>query len=261
MNLRRVSLCIVTVFCAAMVWAEPGFQSYTIVFGQRWTGNAYVPPDYNVTGSVGSPIDPAFGGGARFNLVDPFLFPSAALSIDPRMTISSRRFLLYPSGRVVPAPAETALGEENNEAGIGSARVLTFRVEAPVGLEIGLGEKAALSFALSPTLMFRLRAGEAEFATAVTDLNPMYSFFYGRMRWLRPDFHLVFRYDVSDYLAFALRSSTSVSILDMADATLPWWDQFQTGILLDLSLTPPLSGLFRAPEETREIALPDPESE
>jgi len=242
----------------AALAAEPGFQAITLFFGESWTGNAYTQPDYNVTGSEAGGIDPALGGGARFVLSEPFLFSFSALTIDPRVTLGLRRYLLYPSGRVVPTQIETALGAtENLEPGVGSARVLTTRIEAPVGIEISLGERAAVAVAISPTLVLRLRAGDAVYEDQASDLNPMYSFFYGRLRWLRPDFHLAFRFDVSDYLAFALRSSTSISILDLADSTLPWWDQFQTGVGLEVSLSPPFSGLVRQPEDNREITLPE----
>jgi len=253
---RRLVLLVLT-FLPVLAVAEPGFQSITVLFGESWTGNAYVPPDYNVTGSETGALDPAFGGGVRFNLVDPFLFGSGALTIEPRLILSARRYLLYPSLQVVPTQRETALGAEDLVPGLGSARIMTFRIEAPVGLQIGMGERAALSVALSPSLVFRLRAGDAEYATAISDLNPMYAFFYGHLRWFRPDGQISFRYDVSENLSFTVRSSTSLSIWDMVDSTLPWWDQFQTGVSLELDLVPPLSGLFRTPEGNREITLPE----
>jgi hypothetical protein len=240
--------------------AEPGFQSITLTFSETWTGNAFTPPDYAISGSEVFPIDTSIGGGARFNLVDPFLFASGALTVDPRLTLGTRYYLLYQSGWVVPTQDETALGEDENlQAGYGSARVLTVSIAAPVGMEFGLGERAALTVGLSPTLVFRLRAGDAIALDGdKSNLNGMYPFFYGRLRWLRPELHLAGRFDVSEYLAFTIRATSSISILDMADPTFPWWDQFQAAGTLEFSLTPPLSGLFRT--EEKPVAAPQPVS-
>jgi hypothetical protein len=236
---------------ALVATAEPGFQSITLTFSETWTGNAYLPPTYPVTGSEGTPIDVSVGGGARFNLVDPFLFKSGALTIDPRLTVGTRYYLLYQSGRVVPTQSETALGaDENLLEGFGSARVLTLSIIAPVGMEFGLGEKAALTVGFSPTMLFRIRAGDAVFLNDISDLSGMYPFFYGRLRWLRPELHLAGRFDVSEYLSFAVRLTSSISMLDMADPTLPWWDQLQVAGTFELSATPPLSGLFRNTDES-----------
>ncbi|MEE8441209.1 MAG: hypothetical protein V3S41_05760, partial [Spirochaetia bacterium] len=243
-------LCLTIASAAA---AEPGFQSIALLFSETWTGNAYRQPYFDVTGSEGTPIDVSVGGGVRLNLVDPFLFDSVALTIDPRLVVGARRYLLYQSGWVVPASIETSLGaDENLVPGFGSARVMTFSVVAPLGLEIGLGQSAALTVGFSPTLVFRIRAGDADYLNDISDLNAMYPFFYGRLRWLRPELHLTGRFDISEYLAFAVRITSSVSILDPADPTLPtlpWWDQLQVAGTFELSATPPFSGLFRDPDE------------
>ena len=247
--IRAFAGLILSLTIASAASAEPGFQSITLLFSETWTGNAY-HLTYDVTGSEGVPIDLSVGGGARFNLVDPFLFESGALTIDPRLVIGARYYLLYQSGWVVPTQQETSLGEDENLAeGFGSARVLTFSVAAPVGLEVGLGESAALTVGFSPTLVFRVRAGDADYLNDISDLNAMYGFFYGRLRWLRPELHLAGRFDLSEYLSFTVRATSSVSILDLADPTLPWWDQFQVAGTFELSATPPLSGLFRKPED------------
>ncbi|MBU8914022.1 MAG: hypothetical protein KOO61_08375 [Spirochaetales bacterium] len=247
--IRAFAGLILSLTITSAVGAEPGFQSITLLFSETWTGNAYHL--YNeATGSEGVPIDPTAGGGARFNLVDPFLFESGALTVDPRLVVGARRYLLYPSGWVVPTQLETSLGgTENLEPGLGSARVLALTIAAPVGLEIGLGESAALTVGLSPTVVFRIRAGDADYLNDISDLNAMYPFFYGRLRWLRPELHLAGRFDLSEYLSFAIRATSSISILDLADATLPWWDQLQVAGTFELSATPPLSGLFRNPDD------------
>ncbi len=247
--IRAFAGLILSLTIASAAWAETGFQSATLLFSETWTGNAY-HLTYDVTGSEGVPIDTSVGGGARFNLVDPFLFESGALTVDPRLVVGARYYLLYQSGWVVPTQRETSLGgDENLAEGFGSARVLTFSVVAPVGLEIGLGERAAFTVGFSPTLVFRIRAGDADYLNDISDLNGMYPFFYDRLRWLRPELHLAGRFDLSEYLAFALRATSSISILDLADATLPWWDQFQIAATFELSVTPPLSGLFRHPDD------------
>lgn len=247
--IRAFAGLILSLTVASIASAEAGFQSATLLLSETWTGNAY-HLTYDVTGSEGMPIDLSVGGGARFNLVDPFLFESGALTVDPRLVVGARYYLLYQSGWVVPTQQETSLGEDENLAeGFGSARVLTFSIVAPVGLEFGLGEKAALTVGFSPTLVFRIRAGDADYLNDISDLNGMYPFFYGRLRWLRPELHLAGRFDVSEYLAFAVRATSSISILDLADATLPWWDQLQVAATFELSATPPLSGLFRHPDD------------
>jgi hypothetical protein len=80
------------------------------------------------------------------------------------------------------------------------------------------------------------------------------------MRWLRPEFSITGRFDVSEFLALTVRSVTSISPLDLADTTLPWWDQFQTGLVLELNLAPPLRQVFRQPDDNRELTLPETES-
>ncbi len=247
--IRAAAPLILALAITSAATADPGFQSFSLLFSETWTGNAY-HLTYDVTGSEGIPIDVSVGGGARFNLVDPFLFDSGALTIDPRLVIGARRYLLYQSGWVVPTQQETALGaDENLLPGFGSARVLTFSLVAPVGLEIGLSESATLTVGFSPTMVFRVRAGDGEFLSDKSDLGGMYPFFYGRLRWLRPELHLAGRFDLSEYLAFAVRVTSSVSVLDLADATLPWWDQLQVAGTFELSATPPLSGLFRNSDE------------
>ena len=125
----------------------------------------------------------------------------------------------------------------------------SLQVLAEASLTLAAGESAALTVGFSPTLVFRIRAGDADFLNDKSDLNAMYRFFYGRLRWLRPELHLAGRFDLSEYLSFAVRTTTAVSILDMADATLPWWDQLQVAGTFELSATPPLSELFRNSDE------------
>lgn len=236
-----ILVCLALV--AGVAAADPGFQSVTLLFNETWTGNAYVPD--GVTGSEPMPLDVHAGAGARFNLVDPFIFPAMALTVDPRLVLGARRFLLFESGRVVPTQLETGLGDENGLPGLGAARVMSVAVSSPVSVEFRLGEAVALSFGVSPTVLFRIRAGDPVFQNSIDDLAGMYTFFYGNLRWLRPEIHLATRFTLSDYFAFALRATSSVSILDIADPALPWWDQMQISGALEASLTPPFSGLFR----------------
>jgi hypothetical protein len=235
---------------AAPAFTETGFQSITVLASETWTGNAYRPPYMDVTGSETSPIDLSLGAGARLNLVAPLFSERLALSVDPRLALSARRYLLYSSGRVVPAPQETALGaDENLEPGLGSARVLTFALAAPLGIEVGITESVALTIGVSPTMLFRVRAGAVEFLNDKSDLNGMYSFFYGRMRWLRPELHIAARFDLSQSVAFAVRTTASVSMLDLSDSTLPWWDLLKVSGALELCASPPLRAAFRQPDE------------
>ena len=130
--IRAFAALIFALTISSAAAAEPGFQSFSLLFSETWTGNAY-HLTYDVTGSEGMPIDMSVGGGARFNLVDPFLSESGALTIDPRLVIGARRYLLYQSEWVVPTQQETSLGaDENLVPGFGSARVLTFSVVAIV---------------------------------------------------------------------------------------------------------------------------------
>lgn len=246
-NVRHPAFLVLLFAATAVLSAEPGFQSATLLFSEGWTGNAYRQPYYDVTGSEAVPFDVSVGGGVRFNLVDPFLFTTGALTVDPRLTLGARRYLLYASGQVVPTQTETSLGaDESGAPGLGSARVLAVTVAAPIGLEIGVGRRAAVTVGVSPTMVFRVRAGDADVLNDVSELNAMYPFFYGQLRWLRPEIHLSARFTVSDYLAFAIRATSSISMLDLANAALPWWDQFQVGGTFELSATPPFSGLFRS---------------
>lgn len=257
----RISVALsllMLVFFSSAAGAQVTFRSVTVLVGETWTGNAYVQPLYNVTGSEAAPIDFSVGAGARIDLVR--FSPGLALTLDPRLTLGARRYLLYPDGWVVPTQIETALGatEDPNEAGIGSARVLTVGLSVPVGLEMGLGERAALTMAVSPTTLYRIRAGRVAVQTDPSELDPMYAFFYGNLRWLRPELHLAVRVAVSDYLAFTIRALSSVSVLDLADPTLPWWDQLQAGGTVEFNLSPPFSGLLRGLSRPKAEEIPQP---
>ena len=249
-SLRTLTGLVLLLALVPLAHADTGLQSITVLFSETWTGNAYRQPYFDVTGSEASPIDLSVGGGVRINLVDPFLFQAGALTIDPRFALGARRYLLYPSGRVVPTQLETSLGAtETLEPGLGSARVLTLSLIVPIGLEIELAEGAALTVGLSPTMLFRLRAGDADYLNEKSDLNGMYSFFYGRLRWLRPEFHVAGRFRVSDALSFAIRTTASLSMLDLSDATLPWWDQLKIGAAFELSASAPFAAVFRNSED------------
>jgi hypothetical protein len=230
--------------------------------GETWTGNAYRQPYIDVTGSEATPVDLSVGAGVRMTLVR---FGPFALTLEPRVLAAARRYLLYPNGWVVPTQIETATGatEDPNEAGIGSARVLSLGLALPVGLEVGLGERVGLGLSISPTTVYRIRAGQVAVQTDASELNPMYTFFYGNLRWLRPELQLALRVDVSEALGFTVRAASSVSIMDLATPTfpalLPWWDQFQAGGSVELNLKPPFGALFRdrdAGDQDAELALP-----
>jgi hypothetical protein len=249
------TLLLLAVLTPAM--AETSFQAITLQFGEVWTGNAYRQPYVDVTGSEGTPIDFVVGGGARFTLIESFLFESGALTMDPRLVLGVRRYLLFQNGRAVPADSITALGEdEDGLQGFGSARVLSATIGVPFALEIGAGDRIAVSLGFSPTLLLRFRAGDLEVLNERSDLNGMYRFFYEKARWLRPEVHLAGRFDLSEYFAFALRATWSFSIVDIFDTTLPAWDQMQAAGILELCLTPPLSGLFRGLREEESVESP-----
>ncbi|TFH04942.1 MAG: hypothetical protein E4H09_02825 [Spirochaetales bacterium] len=229
-------------------------RSVTVGFTEAWTGNGYKPDlsdpggvyDFQVTGSEALPIDPFLILGARLSLIDSLFLESGSLTVTPTAQIGFRHYLLYENGRVVPTQVETALGDdENNEPGLGSARVMTIRLAWPVSYELGFPGGSAAILGFSPTLLVRVRAGDLAYRTDRSDLAGMYGFFYGAMRFLMPEIHAGFRFPVSDFLQICISGDYGVSVFDLADATLPFYEQMRVQLGITAELIPPFSGLFR----------------
>jgi hypothetical protein len=219
-----------------------------------WTGNGYKPDpsdpggiyDFDVTGSEGVPIDFSLLGGVRLTLAKPFLGGFGSLTLTPTMQLGMRRYLLYENGRVVPTQRETALGsDEESNPGLGSARVVTLRTSALLAYEITFQNRMAIVLGVSPTFLLRVRAGAAEFQSERSDLRPMYSFFYSRLRFLMPEVHVAFRFPLSEYLESTLFADYGVSVLDLTDTSLPVYDQMRVQVGIRFDLIPPYEGLLR----------------
>jgi hypothetical protein len=73
----------------------------------------------------------------------------------------------------------------------------------------------------------------------------MYAFFYGRNRFLMPEVQLGYRFPLSEYLETTIYAEYGVSILDLFDTTLPWYDQTRVEVGIRFDLIPPFSGLAR----------------
>jgi hypothetical protein len=248
-------LCSLTAIAPAL-----GFEGFSVGFTEAWTGNGYVTPEFEVTGSEETPIDPFVRLGVRFGLLDGFIAENAVLSIMPALELGVRPYLLYASGIVVPTQIETGTGAEGNTLGQGSARVLTIRVPIPVAYELRFARGGAFFFTLSPTLVARVRVGQIWPGDA--DLSGMYTYFYERMRFLMPEVELGYRFRVSDWLESTIRATYGVSTLDLFDDTLPWYDKTRVGLGVSVGFTPPFEGLFRDREETQRLPRgvdPDPE--
>jgi len=258
---RRVTLAAVFFLSIAVAVSGLGFEALTIGFAEAWIGNGYVPTpddpggeyDFDVTGSEPVPIDPFARVGARFGLVDGFIASRAVLAVNPTLAVGWRRYLLFDSGRVVPAQIETAAGAEGDVLGVGSARVLTLRLQLPLAYDLRFDNGNALSMAISPTGVFRIPAGQVELPDEDADLSGMYSFFYGSMRYLMPELSVGYRFRMSDYLETAIHATYGVSVLDLLDASLPWYDQTRLAIGIDLGLIPPFGGLGRDREAEQEL--------
>ena len=246
-----------------------GFEALTLGFSQAWTGNGYVPTpdepggpyDFDVTGSEPTPIDPFVSFGARFVLIERFLGPSA-LSSSPAIQIGWRYYVLFDSGRVAPAQIETATGAEGTTLGLGSSRVLTVRIPVPIAYEVRFAGGSAAYMSISPTATFRLPAGDVVTRDEDTNLAGMYGFFYSRMRFLMPEFSLGYRFAMSESLEATIHATYGVSVLDVIDETLPWYDQTRLAVGIDLGLRPPVSGLGRRRERVLPAGIdPFPEDE
>ena len=171
-------------------------------------------------------------------------------------TLGWRNYLLYPSGRAVPSQFETGLGDEDGESGLALVRVITLRASAPFSLEIPVTEWFRTSVGVSPTLLIWLPGWAPVVQNDWTDQWGAYGFLYAWFRFFAPELHLLATFDVSPYLSFGIRTFASVSlaevvasIFDIGNPTLPFWDQARIGISLELTATPPFSGLFRKRDE------------
>ena len=227
-------------------------EAVTIGVVNAWTGNAYVPRpgepgspyDFDVTGSEAVPVD-AFGSVGlrwRFGSQPAGLF---AVTFSPALQFSTRYYLLYASGRVVPSQIEAAAGAEGDVPGIGSARVATFRIPVPLGAEVRFAGGHALVLQFSPTLVLRVLAGDVTLADEGGDVSGMYRFFYDRLRFLMPEATVGYRFSLSDSVETALHAGIGVSIQDLVDTSLPWYDQTRIAVGIDFAVRPPFDGLMR----------------
>lgn len=268
----RCTLIVAILVVVAAGAGALGLEAITLGFVEAWTGNGYVPRpndpdseyDFDVTGSERSPIDPFARAGARIGLLNGFISEGAVLALAPALEIGWRRYVLFDSGRVAPAQIETATGAEGYVLGIGSARVLTFRLPLPVSYDHRFAGGNAVYMTLSPTFVFRIPLGQVELRDEEADLSGMYDFFYGRARFLMPELGLGYRFLLSDYLETSVHLTYGVSLLDLFDTDLPWYDQTRLAIGIDLGVKPPLAGLGRnreAEQELPEGVEPFPEEE
>jgi hypothetical protein len=238
-----------------------GLEAVTVGFAEAWTGNAYVGTpddpggeyDFDVTGSEPFQVDPFARVGVRFGLVDGFIAPGAVLVVAPAVEIGWRRYVLFDSGRVAPAQIETATGAEGSVLGVGSARVLTLRLPLPVSYDQRFANGNAVFMSLSPSLVFRIPVGQVELRDEDSDLSGMTDFFYDRMRFLMPEIAVGYRFALSDYLDASIHLTYGVSLLDLFDSTLPWYDQTRLAIGIDLGLVPPFGGLARDREAEQQL--------
>ena len=249
-----VPLVLVAMLPATAFATDEHIGALTFGTSAAWTGNGYKPDpsdpggvyDFSVTGSEGFPIDMYFSGGIRLDLKIPEEGAGSALTFTPQAELGMRRYLLYENGRVVPTQIETALGtDENDNPALGSARVVTLRLVPLLSYELRFANRMAVSVGFSPTLALRVRAGDIEVQNDRSDLRGMYAFFYGRSRFLMPEFHLAYRFPLSEFFETTVYAEYGVSILDLFDTTLPWYDQMRVGLGVRFDLIPPFSGLTR----------------
>jgi hypothetical protein len=113
----------------------------------------------------------------------------------------------------------------------------------------------AVSLAISPTLLLRIRAGDIEVQNDRSDLAGMYTFFYSNLRFLMPEAQIAYRFPLSDFLETTIYAEYGLSVLDTIDTSLPWYDQMRVSAGIRFDLIPPLSGLAR----DRDPAIDVPE--
>ena len=254
MATRRLVSALLFVLLGPAGAGALGLEAYTLGFQEAWTGNGYTPEaGYEVTGSETVPLDGFASFGVRIGLLDGFLAERAVVSVVPSLQVGFRYYLLYSSGRVVPTQIETAFGAEGTTLGVGSSRVITVRLPIPVAYELRFGGGGAVWMSLSPTFVFRIPGGDVAIRDESENLSAMYGFFYGGMRFLMPEVALGYRFSLSDHLDATISATYGVSILDIVDTTLPWYDQTRAAISVDLGFRPPLAGLFRDREEEQEL--------
>ena len=271
MTRSRPIATVCLLFVLATTAGALGFESISLSFAEQWTGNGYVPTPQNpggtydfsdVTGSESFPLNAFLGAGVRIGLLDGFAGERSVLSVLPGLELGVRPYVLFESGIVVPTPIETGTGAEGNTLGRGSAQVLTVRIPLPVAYEIRFENASAVYMSLSPTILARFRVRQLAIRDESTDLSGMYTYFYQGMRFLRPELSLGYRFAVSDWLESTVQLTYGVSLLDLFDSTLPWYDQNEVRLSIALGATPPFTGLFRDREETQELPRgvdPDPD--
>jgi len=232
-------------------------ESYMLGFGQAWTGNGHVPGnsyDFDVTGSEAMPIDGFFSVGVRILFLESgFISPDGTFSLSPRIELGYRRYALFESGRVSPAPVETGQVAEGNTLGPGSGDVLILRVPAWVTYELRFANESAFYTAVSPTLSLRFPVANFSLRDEDSNLSGMYSYFLGRFRFLMPEIGVGYRFQMSDYLEVTLGVEYGVSVVDLFDTNYPIYDQMRLGAGVHLGFTPPFRGLFRDRDAEQEL--------
>lgn len=232
-------------------------EAYTLGFGQAWTGNGYVPGnsfDFEVTGSETMPIDGFFSMGVRLLfLEDGFISQDGAFSLSPRVEVGFRRYALFESGRVSPAPVETGQVAEGNTLGPGSGDVLTVRVPAWFTYELRFENGSAFYTAASPTIVVRFPVANFSLRDEDSSLSGMYGYFFGNLRFLSPEIGIGYRFRMSDYVEVGLGLEYGFSVFDLFDTNYPVFDQMRLGAGVQLGFTPPFSGLLREREADQQL--------
>jgi hypothetical protein len=255
--MRRVGRLLSLTLLLASAFALPAIEieSYVVGFGQAWTGNAHLPENgFDVTGSEAMPIDGFFSFGVRLLLIeDGFISPEGILSMSPRAELGYRRYALFESGRVSPAPVETGVVVEDGVIGPGSADVLTVRLPVSFAYELRFQNQAAFYTTASPTIVLRFPVANMSIRDSETDLLGMYGYFLGGLRFLMPELGLGYRFRMSDFLEVDLALEYGFSLVDLFDSTYSIYDQMRVGISARLGFIPPFGGLFRDRELEQEL--------
>jgi hypothetical protein len=246
---RALFALIATLTLLPGTLAAVEFDAITLGFSQAWTGNGYVPNpggtyNFDVTGSEAMPIDGFARIGVRLSLLSGFISQEGVLALAPSLEFGLRRYALFESGRVVPAPAETGAVEEDGVAGPGTADVLTIRIPLAFHYQITYPSGAVLHTSASPTTVLRFPVAN-EVVKAGSSLSGMSDWFYGQLRFLQPEIGVGYRIQVSPYLEAGVKLEYSLSLLDLFDAGVPFYDQMRLALGFELSLIPPFSGLAR----------------
>lgn len=253
---RAALLCALLILFSAAAGAFE-FRAITLSFDQAWTGNGYVPNpggtyDFDVTGSEAMPIDGFGGVGVRMDLIDGFISSGGVLAFAPAVEFGYRRYALFASGRVVPAPTETGNVEEDGVIGPGSADVLTVRLPLAFRYEITYASGAVLHTSVSPTVLLRFPVANEVLRDSSTNLSGMTDWFFSDLRFLIPEIGVGYRLQISTAVEAGIKMTYGVSVLDLIDADVPAYDQMRLALGFEISLIPPFGGLVRPrdPDDT-----------